>query len=85
LEARCGIDVGRFADKRKIFNSSYQDIAAVMSEQTKPSEVLIIRRAYQLWQEAREPEGKDDEFYNLAEQELRNEDKSCPLRTPDNL
>jgi Protein of unknown function (DUF2934) len=45
----------------------------------------IVRRAYQLWQQAGEPEGKDQEFYHLAEQALRNEDKSSPLRTPDNL
>jgi hypothetical protein len=45
----------------------------------------IVRRAYQLWQQAGEPEGRDQEFYQLAEQELRNEDKSSPLRTPDSL
>jgi heat shock protein HspQ len=50
-----------------------------------PSRIEIVRRAYQLWQEAGEPQGKDEEFYYLAEQELRNEDKSSPLRTPDNL
>jgi len=43
-----------------------------------------IHRAYQLWEEAGKPEGRDEEFYHQAEQELRNEDKSSPLRTPDN-
>jgi Protein of unknown function (DUF2934) len=43
----------------------------------------IVRRAYQLWQQAGEPEGKDQEFYHQAEREL-NEDKSSPTRTPDN-
>lgn len=51
----------------------------------KPKEEEIQRRAYELWQQAGEPKGRDDEFYHLAEQELRNEDKSSPLRTPDNL
>jgi hypothetical protein len=51
----------------------------------KPAEIDIVRRAYNLWQQAGEPEGKDHEFYHLAEQELRNADKSSPLRTPDNL
>lgn len=51
----------------------------------KPVEIDIIRRAYELWQQAGEPEGKDQEFYHLAEQELRNADGSSPLRTPDNL
>ena len=51
----------------------------------KPAEIDIVRRAYQLWQKAGEPEGKDQEFYYQAEQELRNEDRSSPVRTPDNL
>jgi Protein of unknown function (DUF2934) len=49
------------------------------------TEQRIRERAYQLWQEAGEPEGRDQEFYYLAEQELRNADKSSPLRTPDTL
>ena len=36
-------------------------------------------------EKAGKPEGRDDELYHLAEQELRNEDKSSPLRTPNNL
>ena len=52
---------------------------------TEPSHADIARRAYQLWQEAGEPQGRDKEFYHQAQQELRNEDKSSPLRTPDNL
>jgi hypothetical protein len=51
----------------------------------QPTHMDIVRRAYQLWQQAGEPQGKDQEFYHLAEQELRNQDKSSPLRTPDNL
>ena len=31
------------------------------------------------------PEGREDEFWHAAEQELRNEDKSSCLRTPENL
>jgi Protein of unknown function (DUF2934) len=51
----------------------------------EPAHIDIVRRAYELWQQAGEPEGKDQEFYHQAEQELRNADKSSPLRTPDNL
>jgi DUF2934 family protein len=51
----------------------------------KSAEIEIVRLAYQLWQEAGEPEGRDEEFYYLAEQELRNADKSSPVRTPDTL
>ncbi|MGY4474478.1 DUF2934 domain-containing protein [Bradyrhizobium sp. USDA 3364] len=45
----------------------------------------VAARAYQLWEKAGKPEGRDEEFWRLAEQELINEDKSSPLRTPDTL
>jgi Protein of unknown function (DUF2934) len=45
----------------------------------------IEARAYQLWEQAGRPVGREKEFWNLAEQELRNEDKSSPTRTPDAL
>ena len=51
----------------------------------QPTQMDIVRRAYELWEQAGKPEGRDQEFYYLAEQELRNADKSSPLRTPDNL
>lgn len=51
----------------------------------QPTKDQIIHRAYELWEQAGKPEGRDDEFYHLAEQELRNADESSPLRTPDNL
>ena len=52
---------------------------------TKPSEEEIRKRAHQLWEKNGKPEGREDEFWHLAEHELRNEDKSSPLRTPDTL
>ena len=30
----------------------------------------IVRRAYELWEQAGRPEGKDQEFYHQAEQQL---------------
>jgi DUF2934 family protein len=50
-----------------------------------PNKAQIIIRAYELWEQAGQPEGHDDEFYHQAEQELHNEDKSSLLRTPDTL
>ena len=50
-----------------------------------PTEEQIRSRAHQLWEQAGKPEGREDEFWQLAEQELLNEDKSSPVRTPDNL
>ena len=51
----------------------------------KPSEKEIAARAYKLWEQNGRPEGRDEEFWRLAEQELLNENKSSPLRTPDTL
>jgi hypothetical protein len=50
-----------------------------------PTDEQIRERAHQLWEQAGRPEGKQDEFWHLAEQELQNADKSSPLRTPDTL
>jgi hypothetical protein len=37
----------------------------------KPTEMDIVRRAYELCQQAGKPQGKDQEFYHQAERELR--------------
>ena len=50
-----------------------------------PTQDQIIHRAYELWEQAGKPDDRDQEFYHQAEQELRNEKKSSPVRTPDNL
>jgi hypothetical protein len=52
---------------------------------TQPTEKEIKQRAYEIWERQGRPAGKEDEFRQQAEQELRNEDKSSPLRTPDTL
>jgi hypothetical protein len=51
----------------------------------EPSKQEIDARAYQLWEQAGRPEDREAEFWQLAEQELRNEDKGSPTRTPDTL
>ena len=51
----------------------------------EPTKKEIEARAYQLWEKAGQPKGRDDEFWHLAQQELRNGDKSSPTRTPDTL
>jgi hypothetical protein len=50
-----------------------------------PTKKQITHRAYERWEQAGKPDGRDQEFYHQAEQELRNEDKSSPVRNPDNL
>jgi hypothetical protein len=37
---------------------------------SQPDEEDIRTRAYDLWRQAHEPEGRDEEFWLLAEQEL---------------
>ena len=54
-------------------------------DMAEPTEEEIRTYAHQLWEKAGRPEGRDKEFWDLAEQELRNQDKASPLRTPDNL
>ncbi len=44
----------------------------------QPDEEDIRTRAYDLWRQAGEPADRDEEFWLLAEQELRNEDKTSP-------
>ena len=48
---------------------------------TKPTKDQIIHRAYELWEQAGKPEGRDDEFYHQAEREL-NEASEPPSRLP---
>jgi hypothetical protein len=53
----------------------------------KPAQIDIVRRAYQLWQQAGEPEGRDQEFYLQAERELQDaEARGDPAkRNPDDI
>ena len=37
----------------------------------KPKEMDVVRRAYELWQQAGEPTGRDAEFYLAAKAELQ--------------
>ena len=39
----------------------------------EPTQIEIVRRAYDLWQQAGEPQDKDQEFYYEAEKQLREE------------
>ena len=50
-----------------------------------PTKEQIIHRAYELWEQAGKPDGRDQEFYHQAEQELRNADRSSAVGTPDSL
>jgi hypothetical protein len=51
----------------------------------EPTAKEIEARAYKIWERMGCPENKEQECWHLAEQELRNEDKSNPTRTPHTL
>ena len=40
-------------------------------EMQRPAEMDIVRRAYELWEQAGRPDGRDQDFYHQAEQELQ--------------
>ena len=42
-----------------------------MNTMPAPKEMDVIRRAYELWQQAGRPSNKDDEFYFQAKKELQ--------------
>jgi Protein of unknown function (DUF2934) len=41
------------------------------SKMARPAGIEIVRRAYELWEQAGKPEGRDQEFYHQAERELQ--------------
>jgi Protein of unknown function (DUF2934) len=50
-----------------------------------PTRMEVVRRAYELWEQAGKPEGRDQEFYLQAEQELSTPPAASDdaLATPD--
>ena len=53
----------------------------------RPLGIEIVRRAYELWEQAGKPEGRDQEFYHQAERELQEAlDKETPDKeTPEDI
>jgi hypothetical protein len=51
----------------------------------KPTEQEIMDRAFDIWERNGRPEGREDEFWHLAEQEMRTVDESNPLQMPEPL
>ena len=46
----------------------------------RPAGMDIVRRAYELWEQAGKPQGRDQEFYLQAERELQ---EALDKKTPD--
>ena len=67
------------------WSSTVLPISPRSNAMPEPTKQEIEARAYQLWERAGQPEDREAEFWHLAEQELRNQDKSSPTRTPDTL
>jgi len=51
----------------------------------EPTELEITERAFELWERAGRPEGRQDEFWCQAEHELRNVDASSIALIPEPL
>jgi hypothetical protein len=49
----------------------------------KTTRMEVVRRAYELWQKAGQPEGRDQEFYHQAEREPEAESKDP--ETPEDI
>jgi hypothetical protein len=49
----------------------------------KPARMEVVRRAYELWEKAGKPEGRDQEFYHEAERELEGDPKTP--KTPEDI
>lgn len=47
----------------------------------KPRGIEIVRRAYELWEQAGKPDGQDQEFYHQAERELTEAAAAAALDT----
>jgi len=50
-----------------------------------PTKEQIIHRAYELWELAGKPEGRDDEFYHHAEGELNEAAERETKETPEDI
>jgi hypothetical protein len=48
-----------------------------------PPREQIIHRAYELWEQAGKPDGRDDEFYRQAEKELKQGLRDEPTVLPE--
>jgi hypothetical protein len=53
------------------------------SAMKKPARIEVVRRAYELWEKAGKPEGRDQEFYHQAERELERESEDP--ETPEDI
>ena len=48
-----------------------------MSAHTSVPQDEIARRAYEIWEQAGKPDGRDQEFYHQAERELEQEPETA--------
>jgi Protein of unknown function (DUF2934) len=84
-----------FAGRKWVMAQEYEEEAFTLlspplapsegTQMTHPDQKDIERRAYQLWEAAGQPEGRDQEFYLEAERQLKEERIRHELKTPDNL
>jgi Protein of unknown function (DUF2934) len=66
----------RWIGDQEVAQGVLQLVSELERRAMQPDEEDIRTRAHELWRQAGEPHDRDDEFWLLAEQELRNEDRS---------
>jgi hypothetical protein len=49
----------------------------------QPTEEQIRKRAFELWEQAGKPEGREDEFWDQAQRELQGEERGDPNKGAD--
>ena len=90
--AAVGLEIGSGLARKTLDEVSREDPApptppganaATASSTAEPSGENITIRAYQLWEKAGCPEGRDQEFYFQAEQEQRDCEKPGRTRASD--
>jgi Protein of unknown function (DUF2934) len=75
----------RASEKGKVYPPKPAIGPSEGTQMTHPIQKGIERRAYQLWEGAGQPKGRDQEFYLEAERQLKEERIRHELKTPDNL
>ena len=73
----------RRGGSRTVIQSHGRQSKEKESAMKKPARIEVVRRAYELWEKAGKPEGRDQEFYHQAERELETESEDP--ETPEDI
>jgi hypothetical protein len=66
-----GLSRERMGDVLSSFRCALELVGRDQVYMRRPPEIEIVRKAYELWEQSGKPEGRDQEFYLQALQELQ--------------